>query len=61
MPAADPPHDPAETPSTASDRMREQLLEEELEGTFPASDATSAASVLPMVVKSRPSAPPAPE
>lgn len=61
MPAADPPPDPAETSSTLSDRMREQLLEEELEGTFPASDATSAASVLPMVVKSRPSAPAPPE
>jgi hypothetical protein len=55
MPAADPPHDPAETPPNVSDR--EQLLDEELEGTFPASDATSAASVLPMVVKPRPSAP----
>jgi hypothetical protein len=54
MPAADPPHDPAETPSNVSDR--EQLLDEELEGTFPASDATSAASVLPMV-KARPSPP----
>jgi hypothetical protein len=41
--------------------MREQLLEEELEGTFPASDATSAASVLPMVVKARPSPPPPPK
>jgi hypothetical protein len=56
MPAADPPHDPAETPPNVSDR--EQLLDEELEGTFPASDATSAASVLPMVVTARPSTPP---
>jgi hypothetical protein len=54
MPTADPPHEPAETPNVSD---REQLLDEELEGTFPASDPTSAASVLPMVVKARPSAP----